>query len=320
MSSTSEAALSNRHVPRAVGPWHDFVLSYPQSVDANQDVTPALNRAFLLHMANMRSKPTLDVDLVGHCNLNCVSCCHFSPISQPSFLALEDYERDLALLSNIDGVEEFFDAICLMGGEPLLHPNLAQFVGATRRHLPSMTIRVVTNGLLVEQAPADLWETMRDTKAQMLITPYPVGVDYERIASFVIEQGVKGVVGGGLTLDKDGGAFFLRTPLDPNGLANPVEAFVSCPLAGTIMQLRDGRIYSCNKGALFDKLNARFGTRFEREAEDSLELSRIRSAADIDAFRRTPKPMCRYCTQAHTRRVAWTTSACAEEEWIATRE
>ena len=293
--------------------WHSLVLSYPENgkATARED-----NRAFALHMANLRTRPTLDVDVVDHCNLNCACCNHFSPISQPGFLDPADFERDLALLSNVEAIGEFFSAICLMGGEPLLHPDLAQLVRTTRRYLPRTTIRLVTNGILLEQAPSTLWEALRDTRAEMLITPYPTGLDYDRLASFAAGKCVKAIVGGGLTHNGEGRAFFLRMPLDPAGTADPVKSFVSCSTAGAIMQLRDGRIYPCNKGAFLDKLNARFGTDFEHKPEDGLELTCIRSAADIDTFRRTPKPMCRYCAQSHMERVAWERSGCAAGEWL----
>ena len=63
--------------------------------------------AFLLHFANMNRKPTLDVDIVSHCNLNCVSCCHFSPLAEPHFLSLDEYGRELRMLAEIEGVGSF---------------------------------------------------------------------------------------------------------------------------------------------------------------------------------------------------------------------
>ena len=161
---------------------------------------------------------------------------------------------------------------------------------------------------------------MRDAKAQLLITPYPVGLDHGRLVALAASHDVDAHLGGGLTTDADGRAYFLRTPLDPDGGCNPTESFVSCPWGGAIMQLRGGRIYPCATGALFDRLNARFGTCFERGCEDSLDVASIRSADEIDAFRRTPKPMCRYCAQALTTRVAWRRSKCDRSEWLVGEE
>ena len=296
----------------ASNPWCDYVLSHDEggASPSSHDV------AFPFHMANLRRRPTLDVCVVGHCNLNCVSCSYFSPLSGREFLSLADYGRSLALLAQIEGVEEFFDAICLMGGEPLLHPGLADFVRATRKHLPRIAIRVVTNGTLLEQAPDELWEALSSAQAKLLITPYPVGVDHERLVAQAAVKGVRATLGGGLAKDENGRAYFLRTPLDPNGACEPTEAFVSCPMGGVIMQLRDGRIYPCATGALLERLNERFGTCFERGEEDSLDVASIKSAEEIDAFRRRPKSICRYCAQALTTRVAWGTSERVWGEWL----
>lgn len=298
-------------------PWRRLVLSYETERCEGEEGGPStLAESFAYHMRGMLRRPTLDVDLVNHCNLNCASCCHYSPIAEPGFLSLDDYEHDLSLLARIEGVEEFFNALCLMGGEPLLHPRLADFVRLTRRRLPLMTIRLVTNGLLLGSAPAELWEALRDVGAEVLITPYPVDVDYPSLVDLAREQGVRAFLGGGVAKTDEGEAYFLRTPLDETGSQNPTEAFTLCPLAGFIMQLFNHRIYPCNRGALFGRLNERFGTTFEHEPGDYLELADIRSAEEIDDFRRTKKPMCRYCAQRLVDRIAWGQSTGSAGEWL----
>ena len=299
--------------------WSAFVLSHPTDGQP-ETAASVLDRAFLFHMANMRRRPTLDVDIVSHCNLNCASCCHFSPVSEPGYLPPDSYVRDLELLSGIEGVSEFFDAICLMGGEPLLHPKAADFVLATRRYLPKAKIRFVTNGLLLAEAPSELWDALRKSDALLLITPYPTGLDYDRLVELAKNQEVAVSLGGGLTYDEDGQAFFLRTPIDPDASFDPVESFVSCPFAGTIMQLRNGRIYACNKSALIDRLNTRFGTAFAHKPGDYLELASITSVDEIEAFRRTPKPLCSHCAQALTRRFIWELSQRTCDEWLLSSE
>ena len=68
------------------GNWRRFVASRGGSADAPADAS-----AFAGHMLNMLHPPTLDVDIVNHCNLGCAACCHFSPIAEPAFMALEDF-------------------------------------------------------------------------------------------------------------------------------------------------------------------------------------------------------------------------------------
>ena len=55
--------------------------------------------AFVLHMCNIMRSPTFNVDVMPHCNLNCASCYHFSPIASPAFLELEDFDVPCANLA-----------------------------------------------------------------------------------------------------------------------------------------------------------------------------------------------------------------------------
>jgi molybdenum cofactor biosynthesis enzyme MoaA len=77
----------------------------------------------------MKNNPMLpyivETHLVDHCNLNCKGCSHFaSLVPGEVFTDIEIFKRDIARLSQI-----FIDVyeIRLMGGEPLLHPDIDTF-------------------------------------------------------------------------------------------------------------------------------------------------------------------------------------------------
>ena len=101
------ATSSTRLVPES-GSWWDYVDSRDRAGERGKASAQSTGRvssdAFAEHMRNLMRAPTLDVDVVPHCNLNCASCCHFSPAASPDFLSLEDYERDLGKLARIEGV------------------------------------------------------------------------------------------------------------------------------------------------------------------------------------------------------------------------
>lgn len=51
----------------------------------------------------VRKKIKFEVHITEHCNLNCKYCFHFSPLAKEEYLTLEEYERDLARLSELFG-------------------------------------------------------------------------------------------------------------------------------------------------------------------------------------------------------------------------
>ena len=141
-------------------------------------------------------------------------------------------------------------------------------------------------------------------------------MDYDERADYVRALGVRAGVGGGLATSPDGHSYFLKTPLDELGGNDARCAFVECPLAGSTMQLLHGRIYPCNRSALFGVLNRCFGTSFAHEEGDCIELAAIRDCNQIDEFRRTPKPMCRHCAHRSTERLEWRVSSREADEWL----
>lgn len=299
--------------------WWDYVDSRDRAGGPGEAGAQSAGRvssdAFALHMRNLMRAPTLDVDVVSHCNLKCASCCHFSPAASPAFLSLEDYERDLGKLARVEGLAAFFDAIVLMGGEPLLHPGLPELIWATRRHLPEAQLRVASNGLLLKSMGPEFWDAMRATDCKLVLTLYPTGLDYEALFELARAHGVKaGVSGGGA--EGEVVSHLLRTPLDEEGLQDPMASFNGCPLGGFSLQLLDGKIFPCNRGALLGIANERFGTAFAHEEDDYLELDAIQSVEDIDSMRRRAHPMCRYCATSLDERIEWRRSAVERDEWL----
>ena len=301
--------------PEQLPIWQRFVMSRGGD-SASNETDDAPTSAFATHVLRLMRPPTLDVDVVSHCNLNCAACCHFSPAASPTFLSLENYKRDLEKLARIEGIGTYFEAICLMGGEPLLHPDLPAFIRATHEFLPDAQVRVVSNGVLLRSMPEAFWEAMRLPNTDLLMTPYPVGIDYVQLEDLARSEGVVASIGGGLSAGNEADCYFLRTPLDESGSQNPTSSFIDCPLAGSTMQLLDGRIFPCNRGALLGIVNERFGTSFAHEPDDYLELDSIANTGQIESFRRSERPMCRYCASSIAERIDWHVSAVDRYEWL----
>ena len=68
----------------------------------------------------MKKKESLDYieyNVVGHCNLNCKGCSHFSNIQKKEFADLATFEKDISMLKKLFSEIRLIN---LLGGEPLL--------------------------------------------------------------------------------------------------------------------------------------------------------------------------------------------------------
>lgn len=138
------------------------------------------------------SKPRLSefqVHLNDHCNLNCKGCGHFCPIvSEANYLDLSGYDSDLFQIN-----QKFWGVgkIYLLGGEPLLHPQVCEFAEVTRKHFPDADIRLYTNGLLLDKQEDTFWEVIRQNNIHIEISVYqPTLVMFDKIEKVLREQDV----------------------------------------------------------------------------------------------------------------------------------
>jgi uncharacterized radical SAM superfamily Fe-S cluster-containing enzyme len=101
-------------------------------------VTFSKIRAHLKKMVKISSLESFDIYVAEHCNLGCYRCNHFSQLAKPEFADLETTERDLQRLSILSGGN--IPAIMLVGGEPLLNPELHEFMRIARLYFPQSRI------------------------------------------------------------------------------------------------------------------------------------------------------------------------------------
>ncbi|MFD8613359.1 radical SAM protein [Streptomyces sp. NPDC059631] len=106
-----------------------------------------------------------ELNVAHHCNLGCASCSHLSPVFRRSLIATETAARDLSLLARS------FRArfVKVLGGEPLLHPELVPLLGLVRDCGIAPHTTVCTNGLLLPRMRDDFWAAVDEVE----ISVYP---------------------------------------------------------------------------------------------------------------------------------------------------
>jgi organic radical activating enzyme len=95
-----------------------------------------------------------EVNVVEHCNLSCRSCTHLSPVMRKNLVTPETVQRDLSILASVYHARW----LRLLGGEPLLHPDLLDVIRLARTSGVADKVAIVSNGVLLPRMPAAFWQ------------------------------------------------------------------------------------------------------------------------------------------------------------------
>lgn len=89
----------------------------------------------------------LEIMLIRTCNLSCQGCTTFSDLTYNGYTTWEQGRSWLEPWTKRMDIQ----AVGLMGGEPLINPQVKSWLRGIRELLPNAQIRFVTNGLLLER-------------------------------------------------------------------------------------------------------------------------------------------------------------------------
>lgn len=258
----------------------------------------------------------IDVHVVEHCNLNCKGCSHYSSVAQPEFLDLKEYEKALPHLARI---EKSMGEIQLLGGEPLLHPQLPELIRLTRSYLPHTQINVLSNGILFENEEKfnekkDFIETCRSNGVLIKITKYP-GVNYEAVEKNLRRAGIKFII----ISDKGPDSTWGKFPLYKDGykhISNKLKflKLTRC-MSFNCLQLVGTKIYPCCHAAYVRHLNKYFNLNFELEEGDAVDISKIKGSFPVRRLLFMSTPFCKYCGEGYESS-RWSKTERKIEEWM----
>jgi MoaA/NifB/PqqE/SkfB family radical SAM enzyme len=239
--------------------------------------------------------PILHIHLADHCNLNCRGCDNFSPLSPEVYADIAIVTADLARIAELSN--GMAGEVQLLGGEPLLHPKVADFMPVARHFFPNSPIRLITNGILISKQTDAFWEACRVNKIEIVVTKYPIKLDHEAIKEHVKQQGVAfSFYGNTEVVPKT----MLLEPLDLNGRQEPTDSFLRCNRANYCIALDNGKIYPCSLIPYVKYFNAKFSTDLEVTSHDYMDVHKAGNITEILDFMSKPVPFCRYCNQKGT--------------------
>lgn len=251
-----------------------------------------------------------DVEVTEHCNLNCRGCGSLAPLAEEEYLDVERYEKDLARLSYLADGE--MHHINILGGEPLLHPEIKRIISLTRQYFGYGNIYLVTNGILLPKMDQAFWECCRENDVIVAPTKYPIALDYDAIEKTARGYGVKYTCFGDVPAHGWNHYVFVE-----KGDRNDIHQFLKCSCANACTVLKDGKLYPCPRPAKIHHFNKAFQTNIKVSRRDYIDI--YDEKIDLEAimkFLSRPIPFCRYCNNFTATKQEWGVSKKQIEEWI----
>lgn len=234
----------------------------------------------------------LEMNVVDHCNLNCKGCAHFSNVCDNNCVDLEQYKSDLKLISEKFNVYYFR----ILGGEPLLHPNLKQLIEISRQLLVNTRIVIVTNGLLISRLSEDILKVITDNDIMISISLYkPTFEKLDDIINVLHKYNIKFLINDDYFRPVSPiGKFQTSLSLEKESMNNNSDKVCT----GRFCRfLRNGKISKCYYPLLIEILNRKYGTNFELDENDYVELSTIEDGWNVIEQLNNRIPFCDYCRE-----------------------
>lgn len=253
-----------------------------------------------------------ETNIVNHCNLNCRSCDHISPLSDKWFADVFAFQKDMERMAEIFDSQARY--VRLVGGEPLLHPSISSFFRIARNCFPNASVELWTNALLLTEMNEDFWVACKQFDILINVTKYPISLDYANISAIAERKFVRlKFFDNGKTVNS-----FNNNSFDLTGQRDTRTSFLLCPNANRHITLaQGGLIYPCDKAPHISILNRYFGTTLKVSNRDFINIHTDITAEDIFQFLSRPIPFCRYCNiSERMKESCWARSKREINEWV----
>jgi len=111
-------------------------------------------------MDNYKEFNYLEYHICDHCNLNCVGCFHNAPlVKEPVFRTVESFKSDLKQIKKFIPNNTPI-GLDLLGGEPLLHPEILDFIKVAKNIIP--VTEIITNGILLPKMSQEFFDIINN--------------------------------------------------------------------------------------------------------------------------------------------------------------
>ncbi|MCP4758782.1 MAG: radical SAM protein [Planctomycetes bacterium] len=250
--------------------------------------------------------PALEYHLAHGCNLSCQQCSHYS-----------NFHLTGAMPTPIDARGEYEQwatrlrprRFALLGGEPLLNPNLIEHLHLARESWPSSSLMLVTNGFFFNRHP-ELPKTLIDTDCRLEVSQHgthPAYLERFRKAKHIVWKWREDYPGIQVKIRQSHRGWMRQYHVE-NGKpipfkSNPNAAFKVC-MQKTCTQLFRGMLWKCPALAYFAQLESKLNLKAITAWQLFRDYKACRpdaSDAELQSFINTKAiPQCGLCPSKRT--------------------
>lgn len=184
----------------------------------------------------------LEYHIVDHCNLNCENCCSFSPILPRWFCDPIQFEKDLRKIKG--SLQPQF--LKIVGGEPLLHPNLFDLLKIARDVKIAPAVSITTNGHLIQRLPDEAWKHFEMLTVSIYTAPKLSKETLFYIRRKARENGIK-------VSWKVQDKFVCLDRSEKSSYETAKETYKGCWIHHRCNSVKNGRFYSCTRPQYIQK-------------------------------------------------------------------
>lgn len=186
--------------------------------------------------------PYLEIDIVIGCNLKCEQCSHLSPFRK-GFVPAGELLEWFRLWSEKIVPRE----LNLLGGEPLLHPELPRILRESRKIWDQTEIKLVTNGFMFSKVSPEVLEALEQTQIAVVISDHSSNAGekqkFEEAIAKLKNYSIK------YKIRKSNQKWIVQYNTSPDGTprmfsSNPKKAWETC-LSKTCIALANNKLYKC---------------------------------------------------------------------------
>lgn len=284
--------------------YSDCSIYMLHDIAGKNKISPFLNNGYI-NIRYLRKikfsdeKPTLpyfEVPITDKCNLNCKGCLFAcNAIKGCEHISKEQIIKDAKRMNSL-----FYDIpwIRILGGEPLMHPDIIEILNSYRQIYSYSEIDLCTNGLLITKMDESFFKCIKENDITIHVSGYkPTYNQLDKIDAKLKEYNLVYTV-----LKRDDFAkYYTQKPVN-----DAKYSFENC-IASGCREVYRGRLMRCSAVIAFEKFNEQFGTSYKTiENEDWFDIHN----SDIDPFELKKKldecsSICKYCDVKNMEEFSW---------------